>query len=193
MDISPRYTDKDWRALDLTANNEHDWQKGIDIFVDRIQGRFLNIIEAIEQSGDTRVRLFSGFAIMGLDCLLIETLEQFRQGVEKTPKGKGGDHFEKFLTHYFHPDFDTARVKKFYKTIRCGILHQAEILEDSRIRIDYPQIVADSPTKKGLFINRKLFHRKLLEVFEGYVHELREGKNLTLRENFKTKMNYICR
>jgi hypothetical protein len=182
--ISPNYTVQDWRVLDFSG--EEDWQKAVAIFEDRIRGRFLNMIDHIQ------CELFAGFAVMALDCLLIETLQQFYEGVHETC-GPPGNYFKRFLTQTaFRKYFDGKMAKCFYTHIRCGILHQAEIKGSSRIRIDTPDLVRWADDRRGLVINRKMFHRKLVEIFENYVAQLRDPTNQGLREKFKNKMDAIC-
>lgn len=49
-----------------------------------------------------------------IDCMLIETLEQFRRGKEKTPSSKVGDYFVAFLTGTsFSKHFDKDAAKVF--------------------------------------------------------------------------------
>ena len=66
MRISPCFTVDDWKALHFLT--EKEWQKAINIFEDRIRGRFLRVIELVERY------TYSGFAILALDCLLIEVV-----------------------------------------------------------------------------------------------------------------------
>ena len=84
------WTSDDWKALDFSI--EKDWQTAIDIFEDRIRSRFLDVVEVFQ-----RMR-FSGFAVIAIDCLLIETLQQFYEGKTETPRGKSEEYFRKFLT-----------------------------------------------------------------------------------------------
>lgn len=183
--ISPRYTVADWRSLDFSK--EEGWQKAVDILEDRIRGRFLDQVDRIQRW------LGAGFAVMALDCLLIETLEQFRQGVHETPARESGDYFRRFLTEtQFGEYFDGEMARCFYKRIRCGILHQAEIRGSSRIRIDTPDLVRWTEDRRGLVINRNKFHQKLIEVFENYLALLRDPRHQDLREKFKAKMDAIC-
>ena len=187
MRISPQYSVDDWKTL--TFSNEKDWQKAIVIFEDRIRGRFLKFIDLIKDCK------FSGFAVLALDCLLIETLQQFREGEEKTPEGKSKDYFVRFLTETSFGEFltqDTA--KKFYYQIRCGILHQAEVKENSLVRIRQNEpLVKSTEDDKGVVVNRKLFHEQLVKVFEEYLSYLRDPSNEDERDKFKKKMDYICR
>ena len=150
--ISPQFTCDDWEKL--TFSKEEDWLKAIDIFEDRINGRFINIINIVEGYE------FSGFAVLALDSLLIETLQQFREGVSETPKGKSHEYFVRFLTETsFGKFFDQRKAELFYKQIRCGILHQAEIKGSSRVLIrQQVPLVRLTKDGNGLIMNRKLFH-----------------------------------
>jgi len=187
MRISPRYTDDDWRKL--SSSTEDEWQKAIDIFEDRVRGRFLEPIFRIEKYN------YAGFAVLALDCLLIETLQQFREGVPRTPSRQSETFFVRFLTETsFGSYFTKEMAEKFYTQIRCGILHQAETKKSSRVVLkeDVP-LVKYIDDRKGLVINRKLFHQQLVREFEDYVARLREPSNQELRRSFRKKMNYICR
>lgn len=170
---------------------EDDWQTAIDIFEDRIRYRYLDAVEAVQSM------LFSGFAVMALDCLLIETLQQFRQGVAETPWGKSKEYFDDFLTETgFAQCFDTDMAEEFYRSIRCGILHQAEVKGSSKIWIRKGSpLVRWAEDQAGLVINRRLFHRQLERVFDEYVGDLRKSRqpHTELRERFKRKMDFVCR
>jgi hypothetical protein len=99
MLISRNYTAKDWKSL--TFKTEDEWQKAVDIFLDRIETRYLIHIDRIIKHRT------SGFAVLALDCTLIETLEQFRRGKQKTPSRKVEAYFVAFLTGTsFNKHFD---------------------------------------------------------------------------------------
>ncbi len=183
MRISPEYSVTYWKALDFST--EEDWQKAVDVFEDRIYGRYLVPISLMQGYE------FAGFAIMALDCLLIETLQQFKEGLSESQSSEKA--FITFLTEgSFKTYFDKDTAKIFYKQIRCGILHQAETKESSLIEISGP-LVKYSDDKKGLVINRCLFHKQLVVQFETYVSQLRDSSNRELRMKFKKKMDFICR
>lgn len=187
MKISPHYTVEDWSALDFSR--ELDWLKAINIFEDRIKGRFFKFIDKIKKFE------FAGFAVMALDCLLIETLQQFYEGKAQTPERESKKYFKNFLTRGAFKDYFTEDMaEKFFEQVRCGILHQAEVKENSKIRIiKCTPLVSFTCDKKGLIINRMLFHEQLVKEFEEYVSHLKNPKKRKLRDNFKKKMNYICR
>ena len=185
MWISPNYQVSDWAALDLTK--QMGWVKAVAILHDRMNGRFFNIVKRIQ--GDD----FSGFAVLALDCLLIESLQQFKEGVHTTPPLRGGEYFEKFLTQTsFGNHFNRSTARKFYDQFRCGILHQAEIKKTSKV-LRYGVLVRLTPDGEGLIINREKFHAELRRAFAAYLRELRVGADRQLRDNFKKKMGYICR
>jgi hypothetical protein len=190
--IAPRghgkhWTVDDWKELDF--DKEAGWQKAIDIFEDRIRFRFLEPARSMDHEG-------AGFAIMALDCLLIETLQQFFEGVPEN-RGQSGAYFRCFLTRTRFGDFFSVETADFfYQLIRCGILHQAEIGGSSRLLIRRgTPLVKMAADGKGLIINRRLFHRELVDEFDDYVTRLRENNppDLELRRRFKRKMDTICR
>ena len=188
-----------WKVIDFPRSqewDEDDWETAIDIFEDRIYGRFINLVREIENLPN------SGFSVMALDCLLVETLQQFREGKGKTPKNKGAEYFGKFLTQTkFQSGFgktygDDTLAHRFYVQIRCGILHQAETMTDSRIIYSQSTKEIVKPTEKGILVNRYAFHEMLIKVFDDFVQRLRNSllpDDSNLREPFKKKMKYICR
>lgn len=185
LKISPNFSDDNY--VQLTFEKEEDWQKAIDIMEDRIDGRFLKLIDRIKEEE------YSGFAVLALDCLLIETLQQFKEGVTETPYGQNKEYFINFLTKTsFNQYFDEYLARKFYQHVRNGILHQAETKEGTTIRItsSLPLVSKDG---RSLIINRAKFHEELCNVFYQYLADLREGKDTDLRINFKNKMDHICR
>jgi hypothetical protein len=184
IQISPKYSVADWVALDLSK--EKDWKKAIAIIADRLDGRFFKMVERIQDED------FSGFAVLALDCLLIEALQQFKTGVEETPFRKCGEYFETFLTAPgFDKHFNRDTALTFYHQFRCGILHQAEIKKSSRV-LRHGPLVRPTQDGEGLVVNRKKFHAELRRAFASYLRALRRG-DLTLRENAKKKMKSICR
>ena len=80
VNISPNYNKDSYLNLNLTLqSSEADWNTAVAILKDRIEGRYINQIDLL--SNDVNA---NGFTIMALNCLLIETLFQFRDGEEET-------------------------------------------------------------------------------------------------------------
>ena len=82
MYISPRYSVSNWKILNLSTPS--DWRTAVRVLKDRLNARFFDAAEAIDQQD------FAGFAVLALDCLLIETLQQFKEGVDETPAPERG-------------------------------------------------------------------------------------------------------
>jgi len=197
--ISPKYKASKWLSLDLTQKDSADWQTAVDIFDDRIKGRFLKQVQVLESNSDSQIRYFSGFAIMAIDCLLIETLQQFYNGSKRTGKEQDEKMFHDFFqrTAELSTFFDTTvKTNIFYVQIRCGILHQAQTKKKSTIHVkigtSLAQWVDSSDYSQGVSINRHKFHKALLSVYEKYILNLRSNNNLNLRRKFERKMNMIA-
>ena len=172
MYISPRYSVSNWKILNLSTPS--DWRTAVRVLKDRLN------------------QDFAGFAVLALDCLLIETLQQFKEGADETPRRKGEQYFVNFLTTApFSSYFTKTSAAKFYGHFRCGILHQAEIKASSKVRRVGP-LVAPTPDGKGLIINRKLFHATLRKAFAAYLRALRNRSDALLCQHFVKKMNHIC-
>lgn len=114
VNISPRYSRDDYHILNLSAqSSESDWEKAIDIFKDRIQGRYFDQIDLL--SCDINA---NGFAIMALTCLLIEALYQFENGLKET-KGANREKYASFLRQMDPISFGVGPVaENFYTDIR---------------------------------------------------------------------------
>src|SRR5688572_27978814 len=126
----------DWKKLNL--NDPSDWEQAVSIFEKRIRDRFANAIDfliADDEAVDNPNERRWGFAILALDCLLIETLEAFRQGLTDTT-GKSRALFVSFLTsrsafRKFFSNSDLAT--RFYKEFRCGLHHNAQVFRDGLV------------------------------------------------------------
>jgi len=198
MRIAPcrdrHWTVRDWLAIDFST--EDGWQRAIDIFEDRIQGRFLNMVDAIKG------KRYAGFAVLALDCLLVETLQQFRMGVPDSDR-ESRAYFVSFLTetsfslHFGEDKSKGSLADMFYDQIRCGILHQAETKQSSRVvTTGSVPVVQQAADGKGIIVNRRKFHIQLVQEFDDYVNRLRNprtSEDRDLREKFQDKMDFICR
>lgn len=105
-----------------------------ELFRLRIKSRYLEPIDLLIENDSKRTptdRKY-GFTILAIDCLLIETLQAFREGSTDT-KSKSKKMFINFLTQRksFRKYFNSDEAEDFYDDFRCGILHQAEVMGDS--------------------------------------------------------------
>jgi hypothetical protein len=202
MQISPKYYSSDWIDLKLTEHFSDNWHKGADIIYDRIHGRYLAQIEVLEEHLDSAIWLYSGFLIMAIDCMVIETLNQFYLGLEDTNqkyRRKNWESFRDFFlrSDFFKNDFDDDKARIFYDHIRNGLLHQAQTKEKSLINIKFPSMITlvnSSNLDDGIIVNRNLFHKALLQEFEQYISALQTDDEIfdDLRQKCVDKMEIIC-
>ncbi len=192
MRISPKYTVSDWQQLNLDQD-ENDWQKAVEILNDRIRGRYFSPIEMLISADDEKFigeRSF-GFAILALDCLLVETFQSFIDGAESS-EGKSKQVFVQFLTTRpkFKAHFDKTLAEKFYSEYRSGILHQGEIQGDGLVWSVGSLVMQ---LNNRIAINRTAFHNALKDEFDDYLAQLRSPQETELRANFRKKMDGICK
>jgi len=164
----------------------------INIFHDRIESRYLKPVRLI--AADKEIGEFSGFSILALDCLIIETLSQFYSGSDETQ----GEHKKAFWTFFkssdrFKGSFSKAKAFTFYSHYRCGILHQAQTKLKSVVRMDQEEMIKTVGAKvsDGLVVDRVIFHSALECEITDYKNRLQNGSK-ELRTYFISKMNFIC-
>jgi len=139
-----------------------------------------------------------GFAITALCCLLVETIQCYREGVPTSSDGElgyleklplnsnapadyklvrpwpfaGGSTgaFKSFFSNSQHREyFPDVDGKEFYEKIRCGLLHQAQT--KGTWRLVRTGKFWDASEKS---INRDEFAVRLEECFDGYLEELNQ-------------------
>ncbi|PDS70446.1 hypothetical protein [Rhizobium sp. L43] len=83
LQISPKYTVAFWRGLELDPDNpkQEEWLKAVDVLRDRIQGRFIKPAQTLIDVDKSNHQQTYGFAILALDCLVLETIQGFREGM----------------------------------------------------------------------------------------------------------------
>src|SRR5260370_27870645 len=114
-----------------------------------------------------------GFGSMAICCLLIETIQSYRDGlpttdnrelnrlrqlkripnryrIPKNLKVRGQKAFEKFFKDY-RKLFPSISPSSFYKNIRCGLLHQGQTKHRWTIRADGPNV--SDPTRRIIYRN----------------------------------------
>jgi hypothetical protein len=185
MLISRKYKAEHWEAL--TFKSDADWETALAIFQDRINTRYFEHIDRIIKHRT------SGFAVLTLDCALIETLEQFRQGTEETPRKQGEKYFVSFLTGTsFKDHVNPEQASLFYRNIRCGLLHQGEAKSSLVKRNTALPLISFTEDHKGVIVNAKAFHAQLRKTVYEYSDLLRKPDSTKERAAFRKKMNYIC-
>lgn len=192
ISISPKFRKSHWQQ----AHANNDWERMVEIFQDRIEGRFLKPVRLIANHVD--IGEFSGFSILALDCLIIETLNQFYSGLNET-EGEHKKAFWNFFknSEFFKNHFTRKKAFTFYSHYRCGILHQAQTKGKSVVRIDQRTMIqsVENDNSESLIVDRALFHKALEQEILSYMEKLKLGGNENsekLRSNFVKKINFIC-
>lgn len=183
--ISPNFSKYDFLNLKLElSSSDKDWQKALEIFDDRFYGRFWGSIQNLS----TNVNV-NGFAIMALDCLLIETLLQFDLGVDTTPPANWRS-FSTFLKRNFPEHFDSVKASRFYSDIRCGILHSAQTKNNARLTTKNEFVV--DLKDDILLVSVERLTAILFQYYNEYKNKVLDRNNVTIRRLFINKMNFIC-
>lgn len=132
---------------------------------------------------DASVR--SGFTQLAIACLVIETLECFYQG-KPNSAGNSRKFFNTFLArHDVLSMLAQGRPDWFYYDVRCGILHQAEVVGGWRIWRKGNLVDVESKT-----INAKLVITELKNAVAVYVEQLLVDD--ALWQNCCLKLNAVC-
>ena len=183
--ISNQYKAKDYWVLDLSKPYGGDWFKAIDIFRDRIYGRFINQITELNKKPES-----NGFAAIALCCLLIDAMYQFEYGTMGKMYNKA--RYKQILREHMPDVFNSdAIAEKFYCDIRCGILHSAETGHGSQLAVGKDYVVCLSPNREYVSVDVVNMADRLKEYVDDYCDRL-IAYNSTTRSNFKKKMNYLC-
>jgi hypothetical protein len=136
MQVAPDFDSSEWSKLQLDDPMSKDWGKAVSVFRARIYSRFIDaadVLVCLDEKKPIKERRF-GFAILAIDCAVVETIGAFQEGLTDTDRKSKGT-FAKFLSTSpgFQKHFTLARAKKFYSDFRCGILHQAETGGESKV------------------------------------------------------------
>lgn len=209
-----------WQNLKkrLEDGDENAWSEAIGVFERRMRERFFSSIDALV-AADTKPDLapptqgqidpcIPGFSIMALCCLLIDTLQGFREKPIRSVAPTGPCAFpsgpcvkpppgtsEQFKSFLRRPAFgetfkDDALAQAFVDGVRNGILHEAETRKWVIWR-EEPVGLLVANEQDGFALNRTLFYNAIKKEFESYLQELREHSNGAMRQRFKKKMNDI--
>jgi len=114
-ELAPGFTVADYEA----ACNAKDRERIADALRSRFTSRY------IEPVTSGKGKPTHGFTVMAIACLMIESLETFRQGWENSD-GKSKAAFCYFFDRQILFSDFRGYSAQFYKNVRCGILHQAE-------------------------------------------------------------------
>ncbi|MFM7896133.1 MAG: hypothetical protein ACKO8L_09445, partial [Flavobacterium sp.] len=143
MQIAGKLTIENWEELEKKLNPKKDenWDLAFNFFEERIKTKYLNPIHVIQKMKDNSGE---GFAVVSLQCSLIETIECFIKGIiyehpnfilpnNKIFKKGSQGIFKSFLK--FRSPFCNLNVdgEDFYKSVRCALLHETQTKQGWKI------------------------------------------------------------
>ncbi|EKT3964127.1 hypothetical protein AAIP55_001649 [Flavobacterium psychrophilum] len=210
MVIAGKFTIKDWEELKIKLKPNYNmyWDEAYKYFELRICTRYLKPIDAI-----LNMKFYNGegFAVVNLQCSLIEMIESFINGWVFdypnfiNPKGiilNGNDKiFKSFFNNRVPFKNYTPKIsgKRFYVDVRCGLLHEAQTKNNWKIKKGIENGNAYEFDGNFKIIYRENFQRDLKKLIENYKHSIIYGIEFDgipaceLRENFISKFNHICK
>jgi gamma-glutamylcyclotransferase (GGCT)/AIG2-like uncharacterized protein YtfP len=198
LKISPKYTADDWITLRTRLNEPFErsaWEEAIAFAEDRISNRFLEPVKIL-LSHDGGTKLGFGFAILALDCLLIDTLQSFREGRTSGGEASSTSSFIEFLVNRqrFKSEFiSKTMARDFFECVRCGLLHDGETRKGWLVHAKSDDGRILKKTRDGWILYRNHFHAALKEEFSDYLTELLEDSaDSALRAKFLMRMDTIC-
>jgi hypothetical protein len=172
----------EWPAAkaELTGGNAtaYSWKRAYErLLAARLNDRYLRPIESIKANGGF---VGEGFAILTIQCALIEFLAALRlgwnyeHGAEEGVEFRYGDSqaiYVNFIRQAepFDTIFDTKkRAKHFYSDVRCGLVHEAQTKNGWRVW------ASNSGTSADL---QAAFIRKLDYIHEHSMRVMSEAKS----------------
>jgi hypothetical protein len=158
----------------------------------RIEERFLRPVDVLlSLYGRSLTQTRPGFAILALDCLLIDAVQSFREGRVSTGEVSPALSFTTFLASPRFSAFSRRDRDEFFHYVRNGLLHNGETRGDWKVRIDKPSILFKDVKTGSRTINPRLFHAAVVEEFEDFCREVQNGP-FEVRERFLRRMDAIC-
>ena len=218
MKIAGNLTISNWNELSKNLNclSNDNWSDAFEYFEERIKTRYINPIKSILEIGDN---LGEGFAVVNLQCSLIETIESFINGckseynttIRKTQWKKGttiifNSNKEIFISFFNNrTPFKELNIDGglFYQDVRCGLLHETQTKNNWKIKCDTAESGLAYQEINNRNIVEKIIHR---ENFQIYLEKLIARYRISiitradfdgipaceLRENFIAKFSHIC-
>jgi len=196
--IADNRTCEDWRALRaqlVVGGSVSQWERAAkEFYFDRLEPRYLEPIRTLQANGGFRGE---GFAIVAIQCSLIEFLESTIHGINYVYKNPGPYEysqskqvFESFLANRkpFAGAFSPSLASSFYVGVRCGMLHEARTKDGWRIHGEDQQGRIVDEASKILFRNG--FQRALLDVVSDCIATLPHDESR--QAAFLRKYDRLC-
>ncbi len=188
---------EDLDKIDTNDFNEFQMKPLIKLFWTRFDNRYFNQIDVLEKHSNKEIRTNCGFLMTSIDCILIETLEQFYEGTDESM-----NNTQKVYQNFFGRNEEFKNIiktqqdaGKFANFVRSGLLHQSKTKNETKIniKISTPIInwIDEEDKNKGFLINRSLFHKHIKQEYVKYIEKLKLKDEKQLRNKFIKKMKTL--
>ena len=200
--IAPGLSIREWMELRVRldpATFDGTWDRVISAIERRFAERFsepANALRTLDATDESAFPEGRGFAMLALDCLLVETLYGYRRGRRTR---ETSDAFEDFLSK--EPSFMAdrrlvERVPSFARAVRNGVLHDGETRDGWIIWKGGANGELARPLEDGrVVLYRDAFHNAVQRTFIGYFSELRDPTGPAardLRSKFRDRVDHLC-
>lgn len=213
---------KNWLIIRNKLNQNYfyddNWEDAIILFDNRLKQKFFNPLQQIIEKAPLKGE---GFAILTVQCALIEMFASFRKGkifnhnrTSISPRYEYKESQKMFISllrsaSVFKDNFWQLNInnkividkpyssKDFYKNVRCALMHEARTKENWHINATKKSIKTERKfieTEDGkIKVYRTILHYKLLEYLSEYENELRGDTkgSIVLRKNFARKLDNL--
>ena len=215
--IAEKLTIDEWIKLRdiLNPKENYKWDDAFDFFERRINTRYIRPIKVIRCFGTWNGE---GFAMVNLQCSLIETIESFYNGwiyeydkskrphdryylrrvqEESFQEGVFGaiifnSFFEKrlILSQENFKDFQWS----FYSNVRCGLLHETQTKNGWKIKARHPRTETFyEKNKNGKILYRNNFHSAIKKVIQNYKRAIVYGEPYGAIPVCELRENFIAK
>lgn len=202
--IAGTKTVKDWKDIKVRLKGCNDpavWDEAFKNFFEaRLDSRYFEPVRAIEKMNQD---CGEGFAIVAIHCSLIEFLSATLEGKNyryqkdgKPPLGgneysDSRDMFVQFLRNRnpFRRMFTTkSQAKDFYKSVRCGLLHEARTKGIWKIR------VSNAPREAIDAAGKVVYRNKMQAAFDEFMicYKKQLAVDADLQQSFIRKFDALC-
>jgi len=180
------------QQLTATATKEDAWRELICAVQRRIEERFLTPVKELarfDQKDELPYR--PGFAILALDCLLIDTIQSFRERRVTTGDVSPAHSFKTFLSNPRFAGFTKNDRGEFFQYVRNAILHNGETRKDWKIRIDTVCMLERDAVSHTRTINRRHFHAAIEAEFRDLINLVESG-DAAARDSFLRRLDAMA-
>lgn len=178
--------------LTSSPPTEDAWRDVINAMQRRIEERFLTPVKELARfDEEDELPYRPGFAILALDCLLIDTIQSFREGRVTTGDVSPAHSFKTFLSSQRFAEFTKKDRGEFFQYVRNSILHNGETRKDWKIRIDTERMLERDPVTTTRTINRQHFHRAIDQEFQDLIAVLESG-HAEARQQFLQRLDAMA-